>query len=627
MSSVAPPPAQSALLLQASTHLLTLVSQLPVAQSLFCAQVAQRAAVPVGATQLHCGPFPPPALRSQVPPGQSALTVQPEAHLTPATEQLLEVHWLLAVQFEQAGWGAGVQPQVPRPPPLKLQTKPPQSDDERQPSVQVWLVVLQLTVARSPLTLQVPHSGTEPAGAQVQVGLLPPASPSTVQVWPGQSALVVQFWVQMPTVVSQKLLKQPALEPQVPQRAEPVAGVPHSQTPPLQALPLQTAALQVVPKPLMLQCPVTSQLPLWQSAFWAQVAQIAAAVGLQLQVWGPKPALQTAPAGQLALLVQASVQVWLLTSQFWLMQSALALQVAQTGPGQLQKPPVQVAPLQVADDAQVVVQAPALQCPLAHSESTVHTAHWVKPVLEQLHTSVAPPSGLASQVCPPHWEAVAQNPAQVPVAELHSPLAQSEFCWQAPQVVTEPAGLQSHRPGPPSASEVLQARAPELHWVAEEQALVHLPPTQFPLWQLAPTEQAPQSPAAPPDELLPEEVLAAPEELLPEEVLAAVDPEVVAPDDDEAELLLLAPEELVGLVVTPEVDDEEEARVEPPLEVEAEAEAEVEVDPEVEPECDPELPALPVAVPVEPWLPELPLAVLPCDPELEAAVLAEPLEL
>jgi hypothetical protein len=70
----------------------------------------------------------------------------------------------------------------------------------------------------------------------------------------------------------------------------------------------------------------------------------------------------------LAELVQVWVQVWLVRSQFPLMQSALELQVPQVEAGQPQWPPVQVAPLQSAEVVQAVSQSwvVASQKPLAH---------------------------------------------------------------------------------------------------------------------------------------------------------------------------------------------------------------------------------------------------------------------
>jgi hypothetical protein len=80
------------------------------------------------------------------------------------------------------------------------------------------------------------------------------------------------------------------------------------------------------------------------------------------------------------------------------------------------------------------------------------------PVLAQLQTLLAvPPSGSASQVWPPHWLAVAQTPEQVCEVGSQLPLTQSPLVVQAPQVATEPAAVQSQRPGPASGSLVLQA--------------------------------------------------------------------------------------------------------------------------------------------------------------------------
>ena len=122
---------QSALLLQPSMHLLVLpTSQLPVAQSLFWVHAAQSAPLPVGGTQLQV-----PLARSQVPPGQSALVTQVLAHLWAVVSQLFETQSPFTWQDEHAGAGGAVQPQVPRPK-FRLQTKPPQSAEVRQPSVQ-----------------------------------------------------------------------------------------------------------------------------------------------------------------------------------------------------------------------------------------------------------------------------------------------------------------------------------------------------------------------------------------------------------------------------------------------------------------------------------------------------------
>jgi hypothetical protein len=75
------------------------------------------------------------------------------------------------------------------------------------------------------------------------------------------------------------------------------------------------------------------------------------------------------------------------------------------------------------------------------------------PVLAQLQTLVAPPSGSGAQACPPHWPAVAQTPEQVWAVASQAPLAQSVSRVQVPQVATEPARVQSQRPGPPSGSD------------------------------------------------------------------------------------------------------------------------------------------------------------------------------
>lgn len=119
---------------------------------------------------------------------------------------------------------------------------------------------------------------------------------------------------------------------------------------------------------LALQCPVESQNPLWQSGPVVQVAQLGAP-GLQLQVPPPSPVEQTRPEGQLALELQAWVQVCEVVSQFWLKQSALELQAPQASTGQVQCPPAQVAPPQSATVEHVSShsEVDGLQYPLAQS--------------------------------------------------------------------------------------------------------------------------------------------------------------------------------------------------------------------------------------------------------------------
>jgi hypothetical protein len=67
--------------------------------------------------------------------------------------------------------------------------------------------------------------------------------------------------------------------------------------------------------------------------------------------------LHTAPVGQLAELAHRWVQVWVVRSQSWLMQSAAELHAPQVGAGQAQRPPVHVAPLQSAEVEHTVSQS------------------------------------------------------------------------------------------------------------------------------------------------------------------------------------------------------------------------------------------------------------------------------
>ena len=274
--------------------------------------------------------------------------------------------------------------------------------------------------------------------------------------------LVLQPWVQTPPTTSQTPLWHWALLEQVPQRAEPLATVPHWQAPKEHASPPHSVGVvQNVPLP-KLQWLVPSQLPLWQSLFCAQVAQIGEpAGGLQLQVWPPPPPLlvQMAPVGQLAELAQRWVQVCVAMSQSWLTQSAAELQLEQVAAGQAQSPPLQLAPLHCAEVVQAVSQSSVVgsQCPLAQSLFWAQVPQSAMPVLAQSQTLVAPPSGSTAQVWPPHWLAVAQTPEQVWVAASQVPLTQSVSSVQAPQVATEPARAQSQRPGPPSGSDKLHA--------------------------------------------------------------------------------------------------------------------------------------------------------------------------
>jgi hypothetical protein len=147
------------------------VSQVPVAQSELAAQVAQSAAVPVGALQSHWW-----LVRLQVPPGQSALVVQVLAHLPEVGSQSLELQPALALHVEQAGEGGAVQPQVPRLP-FMLQAKPPQSLGLRQPAVQTPVPTSQLPVAQSALRVHAPQRGAAPRAAQLQPAM-PPFSTS-----------------------------------------------------------------------------------------------------------------------------------------------------------------------------------------------------------------------------------------------------------------------------------------------------------------------------------------------------------------------------------------------------------------------------------------------------------------
>ncbi len=328
-------PEQSTFELQPSAQIPASVLQLPVAHWEAVVQVAQRAPDPVGAAQLQA-----PVATLQVPPGQSLLATHPLAH-TP-DGQLFEMHWAEAVQLAQANSRGGVQPQVlGPPPPLGLQAKPPQSALEKHPSVQTPAPVSQLPVAQSDEEPQAPHSGTVPGAVQLQT-----ANP-TSQKEPGHSALVLHPCVHSPAKL-QIPLRQSEPCPQAWHRAAP-AVVPHSHTKLEQADPLQSAGFVQNDPFGSLQCWVLSQFPLWQSLSWVQVAQMGAVGGgLQSQVWLPNPPLQMAPAGQSASLLQDSVQVWLLRSQSWLMQSALVLQAPHTSEGQAQWPPVQVVPLQSA---------------------------------------------------------------------------------------------------------------------------------------------------------------------------------------------------------------------------------------------------------------------------------------
>jgi hypothetical protein len=108
----------------------------------------------------------------------------------------------------------------------------------------------------------------------------------------------------------------------------------------------------------------------------------------------------TAPVGQLAELAQRWVQVWVARSQSWLMQSAAELHAPQVATGQAQRPPVQVAPLQSAEVAHAVSQSEVagLQWLLAQSLFCAQAPQAAMPVLAQLQTLVAPPSGSGAQV-------------------------------------------------------------------------------------------------------------------------------------------------------------------------------------------------------------------------------------
>ena len=211
-------------------------------------------------------------------------------------------------------------------------------------------------MAQSLFCAQAAQSGADPSAAQLQISGKAPV----LQLAPGQSVLVLHPWVHTWAAGSQTPLWQSLFCAQVPQRAEPVATVPHWQAPNAQASPLQSVGVVQKLPPLRLQWLVLSQLPLWQSLFWVQAAQMGEpAGGVQSQVWlpMPPPLVQMAPLGQLAELAQRWVHVWLVRSQLPLTQSALELHAPQVDAGQPQCPLVQVAPLQSADVVHAVSQS------------------------------------------------------------------------------------------------------------------------------------------------------------------------------------------------------------------------------------------------------------------------------
>ncbi len=135
-------------------------TQFPLAQSVGRVQVAQRAAVPVGATQLQLW------LGSvQVPPGQSESTAQEPEQMPATMSQVLLAQALFAVHAAQAGAPHEHWPAPPPPP--RLQVKPPQSVDDTQPAVQTLVCVSQLPEAQSLFAVQAAQTAAVPAATQL----------------------------------------------------------------------------------------------------------------------------------------------------------------------------------------------------------------------------------------------------------------------------------------------------------------------------------------------------------------------------------------------------------------------------------------------------------------------------
>ena len=167
-----------------------------------------------------------------------------EEHFPDVPSQLLEVQSAFTEQAEHAGAGGAVQPQVFLPK-LVLHAKPPQSAEVRQPSVHFPVVPSQFPVAQSLPWVQAPQRGAAPSAVQPHTET---PKPVTLQLWLGQSALVLHPWVHKPPTGSQKPLWQSLFCPHIAQSGDAPGAVPHWQVPRMHAEPPQsTGVVQVLP--------------------------------------------------------------------------------------------------------------------------------------------------------------------------------------------------------------------------------------------------------------------------------------------------------------------------------------------------------------------------------------------